>query len=94
MEANELDLLAKNFVKPMRKLFQDYNGPNKEDVIADVLEQLIALSIESCLPFLPEDFHGQDVYQRCAELNLNRELLKSWSGGNGSAWMATEKASH
>ena len=82
VEANELDLLAKNFVKPMRKLFQDYKVPKKEDVIADILEQLIALSIESCLPFLPEDFHGQDVYQRCAELNLNRELLKSsvWDG--------------
>ena len=77
VEANELDLLAKNFVQPMRKLFEAYRVPNMENKIPQILEQLIALSIESCLPFLPEEFHGEDVYQSCAKLNLNRELLRN-----------------
>jgi hypothetical protein len=73
VEINELKLLSSNFIAPMKQLLQKY-GITQEDTIPDILEQLIALSIESCPPFLPEKFHGEEVYKSCSQINLERKL--------------------
>ena len=84
VEINELKLLSSNFIAPMKQLLQDYGVTHqeteKENTISDILQQLIALSIESCPPFLPEKFHGEGVYKNCSKINLERKLAdhKVW----------------
>ena len=85
VEISEISQLSSGFIEPLTELIlsipkdanknKNKNKANTEVFVQSIILNLIALSVESLPPFLPERPQGVDFYKQCAQMNREKSFL-------------------